>query len=506
MIEFQSILYPFGKQLSGSETVSASFLSDVELDRVFETLSRYCDDPAPLYEPVNDLATLHYRQQIFQDLESLPLRRRFIRFSKQMKSLQKYATSVQTNTSDLTECSRCLAAADQYTQSLHEFLDQFPYSAVHSEGLSAFMRYCSQCHTAPQIVRMRLDIIRLKRELSQIEYSLLFKGDSIFVAYSQQRSEISQRLSAVFSCLGESYQSGATCLAPKGESDSRVENGILTRVAELFPDVFSQLRAFAKSNSSFIDQRLLRFSDELQIYCSYLDYTDRLKAVGLPFCYPEIGETPDTYECLDSFDLALADSLRDVSEVPVLNGFSLTQQERIIVVTGPNQGGKTTFARMFGQLHYLASLGFFVPGRSAHLKQVSHFYSHFSSTVNIVSGGLKSELLRLKTITDQADESSVVIINEIFAAATMSDGLALGQKMIECLTEIGCLAVCVTFLEDLAIQNPSTVSMISIVPPDDPSARTYTILRKPPQGKAYAEFLAEANQLRYEQIRRRMRK
>lgn len=507
MMNYNSILYPCEGQCSEASEVSRTFIHDMELDVLLDTVACHCNDPTPLFQPAGKAETIFYRQQVFQDLEPLMIRRRFIRFSKQIRDLQKYAVSTPLSSMSYTDFSRSLSAADQYTQALDEFLNQFPYSSIHSAGLSAFLHFCRRCYTNPVTVRMRMDIVSIKRELQTVKFLMLLGDDTLRIAPMEPLESIDQRLSALFSRFGESYLSGATCLSPQGATNNRIDNEILNMVSQLYPAIFEKLRDFRTVYRDYIDQRLLKFADDIQIYCGYLDYTDRLKALGLPFCYPEIHADSQDCDCAEAYDLALADSLREASKTPVFNGFSLRDGERIIVVTGPNQGGKTTFARMFGQLHYLAALGFFVPGKSARLKLVTSFYSHFCDmSSSAAEGYLKAELLRLKAITDQANSQSIVIVNEIFASATMADGLLLGRKMLERLTAAGCLGVCVTFLEELASQDPSIVSMVSIVPPDDPGARTYMIRRKPPQGRAFAEYLAESNGLRYEQLLGRMRK
>lgn len=489
--------------------------SDLNIDQIVAALTAGREEYEldELYSmPLDDPSAVSYRHEVFRDLQRPDLRACVEAFAAAQREMRANLAQAGKLHYERQSQRWFLAAASAYCHGVDGLAESLARIDLGSSGMSALREHLSAYSTSDHFTALHGAVAEVERRLSEVVYTLAIKGNRITVETYSDESDYSAEVAAAFERFiqagdgaGDPAKSHQVRFRERAEMD-HVEGGVLEIVAGLFPEAFSSLEAFCEEHDGFLDATLRRFDREVQFYLAYLDHVGRVEQGGLRFCYPTVTIHPQEIFARDAFDLALAAKLVAEDRPVVCNDFSLVGPERILVVTGPNQGGKTTFARAFGQLHYLAGLGCPVPASEARLCLADRIYSHFerSESLEDERGKLQEELVRVHDILSTATSRSVVIMNETFASATLHDARYLGSEVLRRLMEIGSPSVCVTFVEELASLGEATVSMVSAVDPADPTTRTYKVLRRPADGLAYALAIAGKHGLTYERLKDRL--
>lgn len=502
---YQSIL--FMGEVPEEIDREADFLKDLNINQILEAVSAgkgEYDLDAFFHMPLKHEEDILYRHQILLDLEDPELFRFFTEFGKEMGEIRKINAEIPKLYYKKTKERCLLEAASVYCRSVEKLYDFLNRNRPSSKGLLSFLDCLSDYMGSEEFGHLKQEVSEITAALETVSYTLYIRGNHIDVQKYDGAADYSTEIREFF----DKFRQGEVPVFQyrfKDRDLNHVEASIMDLVGKLYPDIFNRLHGFAEENREFMLPAIRQFDRELQFYISYLEYMEPLKQKGLNFCIPKLSESDKEIFGNDCFDLALAASLAGKGQGVVCNQFSLQGKERMIIVTGPNQGGKTTFARMMGQLHYMASLGLFVPGTGAKLFLPDHIFTHFERQENqaAFSGKLQDDIIRIHEILSHATSGSLIVINEMFASTTLQDAVWLGKKVMKQISEMDALCVYVTFLEELSTFDDKTVSMVSTVEPDK-RTRTYKIVRKPADGKAYAAFIAQKYHLTYEDIKERI--
>jgi DNA mismatch repair protein MutS len=498
-------------RLSAQGADAPAFFPDLNLGQVVDAVtSGWTEyDLKPFfYFSLNRVDTIRYRHEVFQDLENPTALEHIRSFARHMHDVRVYLALVRKLHDRFHRERWFLHAVEIYRDAVKQLAANLAAAPLKSRGLCSFRDYLTAYVAGPYFTSLCDEAQKLTADLSAVSYRVLLRAGSFTVCNFEWEADYSAEIERTF----EKFKQGAVKdykvdFRSTPEDMNHIEAKILEFVARLNPEPFTRLVDFYARHAGFLDEAMAAFDREVHFYVAYLEHLERFKRAGLRFCYPQLSATSKEVCNYEGFDLALAHKLIHGNSSIVCNDFFLKRDERAIIVTGPNQGGKTTFARTFGQLHHLASLGCPVPGRKARLFLFDHLFTHFEreEKVENLRGKLEDDLARIHAALKQATPRSVFIMNEIFTSTTIQDQIFLSRKIIERITELDLLCVWVTFIDELASFGPQTVSMVSTIVPENPALRTFRIERRPADGLAYAMAIAEKHRLTHDHIRERMK-
>ncbi|MBN9045942.1 MAG: DNA mismatch repair protein MutS [Rhizobiales bacterium] len=485
------------------------FFRDLNLDQVFDAIdmSRQGHGIRAFFNvALDDADRIAYRQEIMRDLEKPAVREVVDTFCRYMRDVRAHQAMVKKMYYPHQKNAWILDAIAAYCKAAHGFAAKFTGADISSRGLNAFRAYLATYVADEAFTRLASEAAAIKSDLAGVRYSVNIKGSTVAVQKYEDEPDYTAEVQATF----EKFRQGAVkdyrIEIKDNETMNSVEERILGLVASLHKDIFEHLTAFCADHADFVSPRIKAFDREIQFYTGYLDYIEPLRQAGLSFCYPVVSHETKAVHAESAFDLPLAHKLTEKKAPTVTNEFHLDGKERIFIVSGPNQGGKTTFARTFGQMHYLACLGLPVPGSTAALFLFDRIFTHFEKeeSPDSLRGKLEDDLFRIHAILEKATPDSIIIMNEIFNSTMLRDEIFLSREVLKRVQKLDLLCVCVTFIDELSTMSEKTVGMISTVNPENPAERTYKVVRAKASGRAYALSIAEKYGLTYEQLKTRI--
>ena len=321
----------------------------------------------------------------------------------------------------------------------------------------------------------------IKRELEGqklvdgVLFSAGLNGALETVDYVMHRRTRSLRDLSIFK--GQFYRLGEEAMDDKDAADLKV------RQERAINHVTNALAQAAEYLASFFE--LLR--KELAFYIGGLRFTRQMQEYGMPWCIPEITAADS---CSRRWEELYDVSLVYRSRAAAVGNTLTAENKKLYIVTGANQGGKTTFLRSFGQAQLMAQCGLPVGAKAYSAPLRGAIFTHFRQEEDrfLKSGKLDKELEWMSRITDRVRPGDIVLFNESFASTNEREGSEIGREITEAMLVCGVEVVSVSHLHMFAASFHGREEVQFLRAERLPSGeRTFRLKPGEPQETAYGE-------------------
>ncbi|MBN1699126.1 MAG: hypothetical protein JW881_16525 [Spirochaetales bacterium] len=526
-----SLLWPKGRKVSTTplrkETVED--LDIPALIRFFTETGKSRDSLESMYTVVcNDEETLNYRLDILEDLLRSPdLAGCWEEILPDIRSLTYF--TLHFGAREITPFQEVvwrLRELEFYSRCVRRLGKAFGEALIRSRGLTLFSALIGQIEEDPVFVRLLSVLPELLATINNLgSITIGVNLNAGLIPCGVTLLSINKDLYTDKTLYRRIFGAGGTQgiaplhTAPEGTTDPLLDP-VIKDVAKIMEEAAAPLARSLKKFISINSRLLVRLHDEFIFFLGAVKGIKKLERYGLPMVRPRVLKKEARslhYEGLYNINLAIQKS--DDSEQSgaiegiVPNDFEMNETGRIVILTGPNRGGKTTFTQAVGLSQVLMQAGLYVPAQRAEISITDQLLTHFpvKESLSRGTGRFGEEARRLHTIFDTATRFSLILLNESLSSTNAGESIYLAQDIMRVFRMLGTRVIFTTHFHQLAAMtddiNADTdgesalISLVAGVYESDPEPSkgggeepgirpTFKILPGQPKGRSYAIELA----------------
>ena len=296
---------------------------------------------------------------------------------------------------------------------------------------------------------------------------------------------------------------------------SEIEHAIFTELEKITSEYIFRLNRAMKDYACIDLRGLNGLSEQIGFFENSAKLVDLVCSKGLEMCRPVFLPPEERrFEAHGIFDIMYFRKAASAGKEVITNDISMDDRVRFWLLSGANNGGKTTFVRAVGICQLFAQTGLYVPAAECSLSPADFIFTHFpkEEAVGIDSSRFTSEIKSLKTITDHASSQSMLLMNESLQSTTPTECVEIAGEMLRIFTMIGTRGIFATHLTELASSaaeissDPDCRSSIGSLTAgtDDSGERTYRITEGMPQKRSHADTIFRKFGISSDEIRKRL--
>jgi len=408
-------------------------IQDLELNTLLEAMAAgdkflFGVARTVLLTSLGDPEAIRYRQQVLADCRAHPevVREMYAvavdALADKRRAWGSYGGSYQTPSSNLNGAVNHLVAFVARLRQLRQIADNHA-GEFSSDGMRTLFatlhrelddEYFEEIGHHLKQLRFRAGVLisaGLARDNSGIGFVLRAPGEG--GRRWTERLGIGPRTSYSFS------------LEPRDEAGAQIVADLTSRGINLVANATAQ-------SADHISSYFTMLRAELGFYVGCLNLADRLAVKQVPAAVPEpVSPSSVTFSCADLRDAGL----ELLSPEPVVGNDVQADGKPLVIITGANSGGKSTFLRSVGLAQLMMQCGLFVTAQAYRASVTRPIFTHFirEEDPSMTSGRLDEELGRMSAIVGQIRPDCLVLFNESFAGTNEREGAEIGYQIVRAL-------------------------------------------------------------------------